>query len=120
MTPRLLLAALVSAIGGKGDRIQPAPRPPDEHEFWARELQEVQAELRARIDAGLATDAAELAEGLSCALSFVPALVVKTQTERDRLLTQVRTPGHELTVMYLTGVHHSSVASTLTKAIELA
>lgn len=65
-------------------------------------------------------DAAELAEGIASALSFVPRLDVATRTERDRLITTVKAPGHELEAVYLTSLHHASVASVLGKAIELA
>jgi hypothetical protein len=65
-------------------------------------------------------DAGELAEGLAAALSFVPRIEVASRTERDRIFTRVKAPGHELEIVYLTSTHHVAVAAALSKAAENA
>ncbi len=132
MTPRLLLAALARAVSGKAAILPPTPptappsaeRPQSRHDAvwheWEAELARTQEELGKKADSGLAVDAAELAEGLTSALSFVPALELATRTERDRVLTEVRSASGSSTLLYVTGNHHKSVGTALAKAIELA
>ena len=130
MTPRLLLAALSRVVSGQPMAIvapSPAPsRAPGDangsgvETLWTSELARVGAELEDKERSGLPFDAAELAEGLASSLTFVPRLEVATRTERDRIVTWVKAPGSELAVLYLTSLHHGSVAATLGKAIELA
>ncbi len=130
MTPRLLLAALSRAVAGKPAIIPPGPSPDlsvvarARHdalwEEWEEEHARAQEELARKADAGASVDAAELAEGLTSALSFFPSLELSSRTERDRVLTEVRSPSGASTLLYVTGSHHSSVGSALAKAIELA
>jgi hypothetical protein len=129
MTPRLLLAALSRAMSGQPMPIDPpsAPRasagaakPMGIEGLWRAEYERVRAEQAEKERSNLAFDAAELAEALSSALGFAPHLVISHRTERDRVITSVKAPGHELEMVYLTSSQHGSVASTLAKAAELA
>ena len=135
MTPRLLLQALSRAASGKpavaAVDVSSAPRsssvpPPslrsaDRFEAaWRDEQESTMRELAQKTEAGLAVDATELAEAVTVALSFVPALVVGNRHERDRILTDVRSPAGACTLLYATGTHHASVGSALARAIELA
>jgi hypothetical protein len=87
---------------------------------WEEEAAHVEREIADKERAGLAVDAAELAEGLTSALGFVPQLETSTRSERDRLVTHVQAPGHELKVLYLTSLHHGAVAAGLARAAEMA
>jgi len=128
MTPRLLLAALSRAMSGQPVPVEPssAARPSaaakamDIAGIWRAEYERVEAEQAEKERSNLAFDAAELAEALSSALGFVAHLVVTHRTERDRVITSVKAPGHELAMVYLTSSQHISVAATLVKAAELA
>lgn len=88
--------------------------------IWRAEYERVRAEQVEKERSNLAFDAAELAEALSSALGFASHLMVSHRTERDRVITSVKAPGHELAMVYLTSLQHGSVASTLVKAAELA
>ena len=129
MTPRLLLAALSRAMSGQPLQIEPPASPrssvsvakgPAIEELWRAEYERVRAEQAEKERLNLAFDAGEIAEALSSALGFVSHLVVSHRTERDRVVTSVNAPGHELTMVYLTSLQHGSVASTLAKAADLA
>ena len=130
MTPRLLLVALSRAMSGQPMPIDQAPSSPRAtagnatakgiEGTWRAEYERVRAEQAEKERSNLAFDAAELAEALSSALGFAPHLVVNHRTERDRVITSVKAPGHQLEMVYLTSTQHGSVASTLTKAAELA
>ncbi len=130
MTPRLLLAGLKRVIAGKplmehaasAPRVteDPAKNASDVLSSWNVEHSRVEKELADKEASNLPVDAGELAEGLLSALSFVSSVEVTTRTEKDRIQTSVRSPGHELAVVYLTSTHHLSVAATLAKAAELA
>ena len=130
MTPRLLLAALSRVMAGKTLQEASSPRPGadprasrsagDGLGAWNAEQARVAREIDDKERSHLSFDGVELAEGLASALSFVTGLEVTTRTERDRIMTCVRAPGNELTVLYLTSIHHASVAATLAKAAELA
>ena len=130
MTPRLLLVALSRAMSGQPMPIEaafvaaserPAPRRRRASRgLWRAEYERVRAEQAEKERSNLAFDAAELAEALSSALGFAPHLVISHRTERDRVITSVKAPGHQLEMVYLTSTQHGSVASTLTKAAELA
>lgn len=129
MTPRILLSVLSRAISGKPMKIEPAssprssggvPRETGIEALWNAEYQRVRAEQADKEHSNLAFDAGELAEALTSALDFVPNLAINHRTERDRVVTSVKAPGHELSVVYLTSSQHGSVAATLAKATELA
>jgi hypothetical protein len=122
MTPRLLLAAFARGLAGHAVlESAPAARPaPEDKALWASEHQRVRRDLEEKERSGMPLDAAELAEALASALSFVPHLEVATRTERERVLTAVNAPGHQLTLVYLTSLHHVSVGATLARATELA
>jgi hypothetical protein len=129
MTPRLLLAAFKRGLAGKPlsddapvSAVANAPAGPGDHarEVFAREVAEVEAELAERRAEGVALDPPVLAEALASALSFVPHLEVETRSERERLLTTVRGPGHSLSVLYLAATHHASAAALLARATDLA
>ncbi len=125
MTPRLLLAAFARGLAGQpvleSARTVAAPVPAsDDGKLWASEHQRATHDLEEKERSGMPLDAAELAEALTSALSFVPHLEVASRTERERVLTVVNAPGHQLTLVYLTSLHHVSVAATLARATELA
>ncbi|MGH7271660.1 MAG: hypothetical protein ACREJ3_14610, partial [Polyangiaceae bacterium] len=133
MTPRLLLAALSRGISGEATTITPTSARSDPADggtgkagpavadsLWRTEHAQVHADLEEKERSNIPFDAAELAEGLASALTFVPLLEVATRTERDRILTCVKAPGYEVTLLYLTSLHHGSVGSTLAMAAELA
>jgi hypothetical protein len=139
MTPRLLLAALSRAISGQPVRFEPRSSPRSKHgltgddatsddvarrtgieALWNAEYERVRVEQADKERSSLPFDAAELAEALTSALGFAPNLAVSHRTERDRVVTSVKAPGHELVLVYLTSSQHGSVAATLTKAAELA
>ena len=122
MTPRLLLAAFARGLAGQPilESAPTARAAPEDGRLWASEHQRAMRDLEEKERSGLPLDAAELAEALASALSFVPHLEVATRTERERVLTVVNAPGHQLTVVYLTSLHHASVGATLARATELA
>jgi hypothetical protein len=129
MTPRLLLAALSRAMSGQPLQIEPPASPrssvsvakgPAIEGLWRAEYERVRGEQAEKERSNLAFDAGEIAEALSSALAFAPHLVVSHRTERDRVVTSVKAPGHELTMVYVTSLQHGSVASTLAKAADLA
>jgi hypothetical protein len=134
MTPRLLLAALSRAISGQPVRFEPRSSPrwngggtrndmareAGIEALWNAEYERVRAEQADKERSSLAFDAAELAEALTSALGFAGHLAIGHRTERDRVVTSVKAPGHELVLVYLTASQHGSVAATLTKAAELA
>jgi|CZKU01.1.fsa_nt_gi hypothetical protein len=125
MTPRILLSALARAISGQPVRLEGLDSP---HSgvgagmgaLWNDEYERVCAEQRDKDRSNLAFDAAELAEALTSALGIASHLAISHRTERDRVTTWVKAPGHELAMVYLTSTHHGSVAATLAKAAELA
>lgn len=125
MTPRLLLAALSRAVAGKPAATPSAP-PPSLRSgarfdaVWGEAYAATVAELAQKAEAGVAVDAAELAEGLGSALSFASALEIAHRTERERVLTEVRAASGAATLLYVTGTHHASVGSAFTRAAELA
>jgi hypothetical protein len=123
MTPRLLLSAFSRVVAGKAMTETALPSTSigaDIDDAWNAELGRVDKDFDDKERSNVPIDGAELAEGLGSALSFVGTLDVVTRTERERVLTCVRSPGHELTVMYLTSVHHASVGASLARAAELA
>lgn len=120
MTPRLLLAALLRGFEGNEVLTPTSADRIDDLGWWETERAKVEHEFSDKERAGIPFDAAELAEGVASALSFVQRLEVATRTERDRLITTVKAPGHDLEAIYLTSLHHSSVASVLAKAVDLA
>ncbi len=129
MTPRILLSALSQAMSGKPMRIE-APSSPRSsggvaraagiEALWNAEYERVRADQADKERSNLAFDAGELAEALTSALGFVPNLAINHRTERDRVVTSVKAPGHELSMVYLTSSQHGAVAATLAKATELA
>ena len=136
MTPRLLLAALSRAVSGEplGLALEPASGPaevaragdaangvgPRVLPLWRAEHARVIRELEDKERSELPVDAGELAEALNAALSFVPQVEVTSRTERDRIFTRVKAPGHELEMTYLTSLHHIGVAAALSRAAETA
>lgn len=127
MTPRLLATAYARALAGKDvfDAVaEPAAEPADRSSALAShhdaERSRVVRELEEKEAADMPFDAAELAEGIAAALSFLPRLEIETRSERERYFTTVRAPGGELVIVYLTAAHHSAVAAGLTRAAELA
>ncbi|HVH40681.1 MAG TPA: hypothetical protein VM925_00005, partial [Labilithrix sp.] len=123
VTPRLLATAYARALAGRpisDAEEQPASDRPVLASFIEVERARVESEIDEKVRANLPVDAAELAEGIAAALSFVPRLEVETRSERERFITTVRAPGGELVVLYLTSSHHSSVAAGLSRAAELA
>jgi hypothetical protein len=123
MTPRLLLSGLTRLLAGE-PAFEHASRSQSEHaapsDFWASEVLLVAEELAQKTKNDLPIDAGELAEAMMAALSFGTNVAVTTRSERERILTTVCTPGHELTVVYVNGTHHSSVGRSFTRAAELA
>ncbi len=126
MTPRLLLAALLRAASGK-----PAiavvdetttPRSEDDRvqAVWTNELARVRVELGSKVESGVPVEIAQLAEGLSEALVSVPSFEVDSRVERERISMSVRSPGHEIVVLFVASLHHASVAGALNRATELA
>ncbi len=125
MTPRILLSALARAISGQPVRLEALDSPPSGaglamDSLWNDEYERVRAEQQDKDRSNLTFDAAELAEALTSALGFASNLAISHRTERDRVMTWVKAPGHELAIVYLTSTHHASVAATLAKAAELA
>lgn len=127
VTPRILAAAYTRALAGKPIE-EPALCPPVSGgagalvltELFEAERARASAELEEKEEARLPVDGAELAEGLSCALSYVARLELDTRLERERVTTIVRAPGGELTLLYLVSSHHVSVAAGLARAAEMA
>ncbi len=125
MTPRILLSALSRAISGQPMRLDGLDSPSSSvgsgmDALWKDEYERVRAEQRDKDRSNLTFDAAELAEAVTSALGFASHLAISHRTERDRVMTWVKAPGHELAIVYLTSTHHGSVAATLAKAAELA
>ena len=126
ITPRLLLTALSRAAAGRPIVPPSSSAPPSLRGgarydgIWDEEYEKTLKELTDKGDAGIAVDAAELAEGVTSALSFFPSLALSSRNERDRVLTEVRSPAGMCTLLYATGTHHSSVGSALAKSIEIA
>lgn len=147
MTPRLLLSALSRVLRGKpleevfpvsvvhssetvpGEPLEERASPSalstsSAREHLAQWVDEERTRIGIELDdkerSGSPIDVAELAEGLATALSFVPRLEVSTRSERERVFTSVKGPGHELVVAYLTSTHHASVAAMLARAADMA
>jgi hypothetical protein len=127
VTPRILGAAYSRALAGKPmwesdveRNAYPRVARPMLTELFETERARVESELDEKERANLPIDAGELAEGLAAALAYVPQLELETRSERERILTVVRAPGSELTILYLTSSHHASVAAGLARASELA
>jgi hypothetical protein len=125
MTPRILLSGLSRAFSGQsvpleGLESQSSGVGAGMRALWNDEYERVRAEQQDKDRSNLAFDAAELAEALTSALGCASHLAISHRTERDRVTTWVKAPGHELAIVYLTSTHHGSVAATLAKAAELA
>lgn len=129
MTPRILFAAYARLASGEpfaaGTSVvaPPAPSKPDLAELFAAERTRVGEELTEKESARLPVDAAALTEGVAAALHHVADLEITTRAERERFLSFVRAPGStesELVILYLTAMHHLSVAAGLARAAELA
>lgn len=128
ITPRLLASAYARALVGKSifdaSVAEPATEPTDPRAALMThhdgERARVTSELDEKISSNAPFDAAELAEGIAAALSFVPRLELETRSERERYFTTVRAPGAELVIVYLTASHHTAVAAGLVRATELA
>lgn len=125
MTPRLLLAALSRAVAGEPvtppSSSAPSVRAGSRYDgVWEEEYARTLQELSQKGEMGVGIDAAELAEGVASALSFLPSLAVSSRNERERVLTEVRSSAGACTLLYATGTHHSSVGSALARSFELA
>jgi hypothetical protein len=123
MTPRLLLSGLTRLLAGEPafeDTSRTQAAHAAESDFWDSEVLRAAEELAQKTKDELPVDAGELAEAMMAALSFGANVVVTTRSERERVLTTVCTPGHELTVVYVNGTHHSSVGRSFARAAELA
>ncbi len=121
------LAAPISAPMPRTSRSTTPPAPSIAH-VWQYETERIADELARRTTEQLPCDDTQLAEALSAALSFVDGVVSETRQERSHVIIEVRVaephaqrkPDLPCTLLFITGLHHSSVVAALNKGIELA
>ncbi|MBP9087869.1 MAG: hypothetical protein KBG15_17240 [Kofleriaceae bacterium] len=111
----------------RANRMNSPPAPSIAH-VWQYETERIADELARRTNEQLPCDDIQLAEAISAALSFVDGISSATRQERSHVIIDVRAadpraannPLLPCTLLFITGLHHSSVVAALNKGIELA
>ncbi len=119
--------AVMTAAMPRASRATTPPAPSIAH-VWQYETERIADELARRTAEQLPCDDSQLAEAFSAALSFVDGVISETRQERSHVIIEVRateSPTATYTalpcsLLFITGLHHSSVVAALNKGIELA
>jgi hypothetical protein len=101
-----------------------APPAPSLAHVWNYETQRVAIELKRRTIEQLPCADTQLAEAFCAALSFVDGVTTTTRQERSLVVIDVVAHGADgeerCALVFITGLHHSTVVAGLNKSIELA
>ncbi|HPH65035.1 MAG TPA: hypothetical protein PLF40_04795, partial [Kofleriaceae bacterium] len=114
----LVVATVAAAV------VPAAPPAPSLAHVWNYETQRVAIELKRRTIEQLPCADTQLAEAFCAALSFVDGVTTTTRQERSLVVIDVVAQGidgeERCALVFITGLHHSTVVAGLNKSIELA
>jgi hypothetical protein len=88
--------------------------------LWDITLSQVAMELATKIAQGLPCDDAALAEAVNGVLQFGDGIATATRQDRSHLVTEIYQQAKRVTLVFVTGLHHSSLTAAFAKASELA